>query len=269
MNFLTRICDKCFTRTIIPTPWHAMFIKSLLTLAIVLAAALPARAQGPLALWPEPADQLVRAALESPYARALLKTFAASVRKDGDPACLQAKALDDTTLVGHGSALLQRYGVQMARLMEENFDHSAYQSALFASAGRNVAAEVERLERDPGVKTFKVLNRPAHLARVVDMVLEQFDRYVLIGRIKLDPISPIARGEAELKENPVQAAEAAVEKFLDQRSSPRVNRYLDILDAAKAARPKGFNVQSASKLGPAVYFAGAERDLAELCIGRR
>ena len=46
MNFLAGFCDKCFTRTIIPTPWPAMFIKSLLTLAIMLAAALPARAQG-------------------------------------------------------------------------------------------------------------------------------------------------------------------------------------------------------------------------------
>jgi hypothetical protein len=244
-----------------------MFMKSLLALAIMLAA-LPARAQGPLGLWPEPADQLIREAVESPYARALLTRFAASVRKDGDPSCLQAKALDDAALTARGGALLQRYGVQMAKLMDENFDRAAYQSAFFASAGRNVAAEIEKLERDPGVKTFNRLNRPAHLARVLDIVLEQFDRYVLVGRIKLDPIAPIARGEPELNENPTQAAEAAVEKFLDEHPSRRVNRYLDILDAAKAAKPKGF-VQSASKLGPMAYFAGADRDLAELCIGRR
>jgi hypothetical protein len=246
-----------------------MLRKLLLALSIALAAALPVRAQETGGFWSEPPDQLFDAALESPYAQALLKRFAAAVRKDGDQACLQAKALDDAALAARGQALLRRHGVQMAKLMDENFDRAAYLAALSASAGRNAAAEIERLKRDPGVKTFTALNRPAQLARTVDMVLEQFDRYVLVGRIKLDPIAPIARGEPDLPENPTQAAEAAVEKFLDQRPSPRVDRYLDLLDAAKVAKQKGFNVQSAAKLGPMAYFAGAERDLAELCVLRR
>jgi len=86
----------------------AMFIKALLALTITLAAALPARAQGPLGMWPEPADKLAREALESAYARAHLKTFAASVRKDGDPSCLQAKALDEAATVARGRAASRR-----------------------------------------------------------------------------------------------------------------------------------------------------------------
>jgi hypothetical protein len=74
-----------------------MLIKALLAFVIALAAALPARAQGPLGLWPEPPDKLVREALDSAYARALLNTFAASVRKDGDPACLQRRRRRDST----------------------------------------------------------------------------------------------------------------------------------------------------------------------------
>jgi hypothetical protein len=48
-----------------------MFIKALLVLMIALATALPARAQGPLPMWPEPTDAFVREAIGSPYARAL------------------------------------------------------------------------------------------------------------------------------------------------------------------------------------------------------
>ena len=137
-------------------------------------------------------------------------------------------------------------------------------------------AEIERLRRDPGVKALIALYRPAQLAKVVDTVMEQFDRYVLIARIKLDPVSPIARGETELmkdnpamRANPTQASEAAVQRFLDKHRSPRIDRYLDLLDAVEAATPKGFRTQAALKLGPTAYFAGVERDLAELCVGRR
>jgi len=66
--------------------------------------------------------------------------------------------------------------------------------------------EIERLERDPDVKALIALDRPARLAKVVDTIMEQFDRHVLIGRIKLHPVSPIARGEAELmKDNLTEA----------------------------------------------------------------
>ena len=58
-----------------------------------------------------------------------------------------------------------------------------------------------------------------------------------------------------------------MEKFLKQH--PRVNRYLDLLDTAQAAKDKTLTLHAAGKLGPGAHFAGADRDLAELCIGRR
>ena len=256
---------------------RAMSIKPLLALVIVLAAASPAQAQGPFARQSEPADKLVREALDTPYATALLKTFAASVRKDGDPACLQAKALDDAALIERGRALWQRYGVQMMKVLDENFDRPAYQAALSAGAGPKAAAEIERLRRDPDVKKFIAVYRPARLAKVVDSIVENFDRFVLIGRIKLAPTHPVARGETELmkdnpteamRANPTEAAEVAVQQFLSRRPSRRVDRYLDLVDAVETAMPKGY-AKSALKLGPMAFFAGAEGDLAELCVGRR
>jgi hypothetical protein len=276
MNVGARIRDKSSPNTIGPDAMIPdMLIKPLLALAIALAAALPARAQGLLGPWPEPARQLIGKALETSYARALLDTFALSVRKDGDSACLQKKALDDAALVARGGALLQRYALQTMKILDENLDRAAYQAALSASAGPKAAAEIERLKRDPNVKKFITLNQPAQLARLIDVILEQFDRYVLLGRIKLDPIAPIARGELDgspteaMRANPTPAAEAAVERFLDEHPSPKVDRYLDLTAAVRAAMLKGFSPQVALKLGPSVYFAGAERDLAELCIGRR
>jgi hypothetical protein len=128
------------------------------------------------------------------------------------------------------------------------------------------------------VRTLIALDRPARLAKLGDTIIEQFDRYVLIRRIKLDPVSPVARGETELiKDNPTeamrvspaQATEAAVQRYLDQHRSARIDRYLDLFDAVEAATPKGFSTQAALKLGPTAYFAGVERDHAELCIGGR
>jgi hypothetical protein len=254
-----------------------MSLKPLLALVVILAAALPARAQGPFGPRSEAADKLVREALDTPYATALLKTFAASVRKDGDPACLQAKALDDAALIERGRALWERYGVQMMKVLDENFARAAYQAALSAGAGPKAAAEFERLERNPDVKKLMAVYRPARLAKVVESIVENFDRFVLIGRIKLAPTHPVGRGETELmkdnptepmRANPTEAAEAAVQQLLKRHPSRKVDRYLDLVDAVETARPKGY-AKSALKLGPMAFFAGAERDLAELCVGRR
>jgi hypothetical protein len=84
-----------------------MFSKLLLALMIALAAGLPARAQGPFRMGQEPMDELVREAFATPYAGALFKRFAATVRKNGDASCLQTKALDDAVLMARGRALLQ------------------------------------------------------------------------------------------------------------------------------------------------------------------
>ena len=239
--------------------------KFLLAAAIVLAV-LPVRAEG---LLKEPADQRLREAFEMPYAQTLLRTFVATVRRKGDATCLKEKAFDDATLAARGSALLQRYGVQMFKLMDENFDRAAYEKALEASAGRGAVAELERLKRDGDVKKLNALYRPAELAKVIDVVAENYDRYLLIGRINLDPISRVARGEPEPKENPTQAADAAAQRFIEQHRSKKLDRYLDLVDATESARTKGFSAPVALKLGPMTYFDGADRDLAELCVGRR
>jgi hypothetical protein len=120
------------------------------------------------------------------------------------------------------------------------------------------------------VQTLLAISWPADLARTVSAVAENFDHYLAIARIKLDPISPVARGEEEPQENPTAACDAAAKKFIDTHpSKKRINRYLDLVEADDEARRKAIRPEAASKLGPMAYFAGADRDLAELCIGRK
>jgi hypothetical protein len=119
-----------------PMSRPALLIKLLLAFMVGLAGASPVHAQGgPFAMWPEAPDALVRDALATPYAHALLKTFAANVRKDGEAACLQAKGLDEAVLIERGRALLQVRGVQMLKILDENIDRAAYQAALSQAAG--------------------------------------------------------------------------------------------------------------------------------------
>lgn len=224
----------------------------------------------------EEADTLLNDAFAAPYGAALLKSFAVTVRRDGDAACLDAKGLDDAALAARGRALFLRYGMRMMKSLDEAFDRSAYEAALSASAGPNAMAQLERLKRDPQVKQLLALEQPIRLAKTADLLVEQYDRYLLIHRVKLGAVPTVA--EMGIREDnpteamrayPDEAAKAAVRSFVDQHPSREIDRYLDLVDAMQAARPKGVIKELALKLGPTSYFAGVEADLAELCIGQR
>ena len=259
----------------------APMLNLLLAFALGLAVGPPARAQeGPRGMWPDTPETLSRDAVSTPYADALLKQFAANVRKDGVAACLQAKGLDDAALVARGRTLWQARGTQMLRAAEQAFDRDAYNAALSATAGRNARAEIERLRQDRDIKKFIEISRPMKLANALDSIVEQFDRYVLIRRIKLDPVHPIARGETEImkdnpsesmRANPVAATEKATQEFYDKHRSSRMERYLTLMDAAAAVSPKAFRKEEVVKLGPLSFavFGGADVELAEMCVVRR
>ena len=250
------------------------FIRLLLAAVVLVAAAPPASAKGgPLGLWPQRPEASMDEALETPYARALLKQFAANVRKDGDAACLQEKGLDEAALIKRGRALVHTYGVQTIKLMEENFDDAAAQAAFAESAGPKAREEYQRLLRHPDVARFESINRPILLAVATDMVFEQFDRYLLIARIKLDPASPDARGESDnevTRADPVPKAKAAGMRFIETKASPAaMDKYFDLTQQYLAANRRGIRKEGLGKLTPMNFFAGADKDLAELCVGKR
>jgi len=245
-----------------------MFRTALLVIALV-SAAVPAAAQGNARQMFEEPEVLFRDALAMPYGEVLLKTFAESVRRNGDPACLQAKAIDDAAAIAQGRAILQRYGVRMMQILDESIDAAAYAKELTAAAGADAETELKRLWEDPEVKQLIAIGRPARLARVLDMVLEQFDRHLLIERVKFDTISPEGRGLPPLPENPIESAEEAEQEFYDKTDAPQLKRYLELIEAVTIATNKAINLEKAQQFSPRLVFGGVERELAELCIGAR
>ena len=244
---------------------RSLLLKTLFACTMALATALPAHAEHPLG----PPEQRIRDSFATPYAGALLKNFVKSVRRSADGTCLQEKALDDAALAARGSELLQRYGIQLLKQIDETIDRDAQQKTFLENAGPRAASELDQLKRDADVKKLLAVARPGDLARTVGIVAENFDRYVLVGRIKLDPISPVARGEEEPPENPIEATDAALDKFLEKHpAKKKLNRYFDLLEANDEAMRKSMRPEAARKIGPMTFFAGADRGLAELCVGR-
>ncbi len=244
-------------------------LRRLLLVIALVSAAVPAFAQGNARQMFEEPKVFVRDALATPYAEVLLKTFAESVRRNGDPACLQAKGRDDAAVIAQGRAILQRHGVRMIQILEEGIDPAAYATEFAAAAGANAEAELARLREDPQVKQLIAIGRPARLAQVLDMILEQFDRHLMIARVKFDTISPEGRGLPPLPENPTETAEAAEQEFYDKTKAPQLQRYLELIEAVTIASTKATNLEKVAQLGPKAFFGGVERDLAELCIGAR
>jgi hypothetical protein len=240
----------------------------LLAVTLLLFAAPQAGAQAVLVISSEPREALVRDALATPYAEAMLAPLVEAVRRNADAACLRDEGLDDAAILMRGRVLLAQGGIRMFKGFDEAFDRAAWQAALTASAGAEAIAEIERLERDPAIRHLNGLHRTRQFADWMDMLVEMFDRYVKVARVRLDPISPISRGE-QGPTHPGEAADAAVRSYVEANPSPAIERYLDLMDATHDAMDKGMSPAVGDKIGPMKIFAGADRALAELCIGRR
>jgi hypothetical protein len=211
---------------------------------------------------------LVRDAFDAPYGKALIAELGKSLRKDADPACLTAKGLAPDQLEPRGRDLIVKWGVRMREIYNSFVDREAYDEKLAASAGRGVSAELKRLRDDKDVKRFIELERPIRLANIADTIFEQFDRHLLVQRIKLKAVSPLGTGnEALLNMNPKEATEEKIEKFLAANKSPALKKYLELSQHSAAATVAAMRKEETAKAGPSRFFGGVEADLAELCIG--
>jgi hypothetical protein len=268
----------------------------MLRLALIVAAASglfapcalqPAHAQLPLAL--ESAPEFVREALDHSYGRALIAEFSNAVMESADAGCLSAKRLDAAVLDERGRDLFQRYGTRTMSTLQQNIDLRRYDAELAKHAGAKAKTELAALRRNPSVQAYLKTERPIRLAKVLDFVVEQFDRYVLLNRIQLKPISPLATGNVRLMAaNPSEASEAAPgrpkskarraprqvqpgqvqpRQVQPRQAQPRqVERYVAISEASGAAIVSAFNREAAALWGPKTFYSGVEDELAEVCI---
>jgi hypothetical protein len=259
-----------------------------------------AHAQLPLAL--ESAPEFVREALDHSYGRALVAEFTNAVIESADPACLSEKRLDAAALNERGRDLFQRYGTRTMSTLQQNIDPRRYDAELAKRAGAKGKAELAALRKNPSVQTYTKTERPIRLAKVLDFVVEQFDRYVLLNRIQLKPISPLATGNVQLlAASPSEASEEVPgrskarraprqvqpRQVLPGQAQPRqvlpsqvqrrqaqpsqvqprqVQRYVALSEASGAAIMSAFNRDAAVLWGPKTFYSGVEDDLAEVCI---
>lgn len=239
---------------------------------MVAGTVWPASAQlplsGPLASPTEKPTAVTREAFTSPYGRAVIAEFVNVLRAGADPACLQSKNLKPDQLAQRGDAFLTTWSVKAMEVLASFINISIYETKLAQSAGLGAAAEFKRLEANPDVKRYIAIERPRRLALLVDYVMEQFDRYVLINRIKLGAVSPLATAnEALMRANPTEKVEAELEQFLAANKSPQVRRYFELTEQAAAALAASLNTdQVRNNFSPTALFRGAEKDLAALCV---
>jgi hypothetical protein len=239
------------------------------TLAVALAlivagAATPALAQFPISGPTEQPAAFTREAFATPYGRALVAEFARVLRTDADPACLKSKAIAADQLGTRGETLLIKWGTRTMETAGSYVDAEAYEKNFPGSA------ELKGLRDKPEVKRYLEIERPIRLAKVLDFIFEQFDRYVLLNKIKFAPVSPEATGNDDLlRKNPSEAAADALDDFIKTNKSPEVDRFLALSEQAAKATQGAIREEQARKVGPGTFYQGIELDLAELCIGQR
>lgn len=230
---------------------------------LFLALSGVASAQGPLTTPAERAAH-VRDAFDSTYGKALTAELGKSLRKDADPDCLQARGLQESQLEERGRDLLVKWGIRFGERAIALFDTKAYAERFSA------ADELKQLEQDADVKQYLAISAPAQQAKLLDLITENFSRHVLISRIKLTFAPALETGNSELlSKNPTDATEDALDKFVAERKSAALDRYLDLSDESAAALKASIDKRRAVMVAPHNFFEGVEADLAEICIGRR
>jgi hypothetical protein len=238
-----------------------------LAIAIVLmcaSAASTALAQFAL---PGPIEQpapFVREAFASPYGRALIAELGRALRADADPACLNSKGIAADQLEPRGEALLIKWSTRAAETAMSYVDFETYEKNFPANA------EWKGLMEQPEIKRYLELERPLRLAKILDFVIEQFDRYVWLKGIKLASVSPIATGNDDLlRANPTEATADAVDAFVAANKSAQIERFQELSEQAAVAMLGAIKQEQAILVGPGTVYRGIELDLAELCIGSR
>jgi hypothetical protein len=215
-------------------------------------------------------DEAVNAAFSAPYGLLLVAEAATVLGDSADAACLTAKRIEKAAAES-ARAILLRVGAQMVRKIAGAVDQAAFKAKFAARKGAKAEADLARLSSNPDVRAYLALARPAKLAAVANLVIENFERYALLQRIKLvRPIHPLAGGRntALLEADPSEDPYDKVDAFVAKNKSAALKRYLELSDAAQEAFTASVNPAEAPRLGPVQLMAGLDKELADVCIGR-
>lgn len=212
----------------------------------------------------------IREAFDSPYGKALVAELGKSLRNDADASCLTAKDIAPDQLEQRGHDLIVKWGLRMMETANSFIDPKVYREKFAATAGSGAGDELARLRDDADVKHSMELERPIQQALIVDLFFDEFDRYVMVKRIKLTAIAPLRTGNNKLLEmNPTEAAERQLGQFATSNKSPALQKYLKLSQQSLVASTVATKMEDALKIGPDTFLGGLEAGLAELCIGSK
>lgn len=235
-------------------------------LAAVTVAPVWARAAAP-EFFTVLAPVTAKEAFADHYGQAVLREFGAILSESADRACLLGKGLEAGTLVIFGEDLLVRRGQAWIEMVLDFIDAAKADEEFRRLGGAGALEELRELAADPVVREYLEIGRPARLDGLVDRVIEEFDRFVLLNRIALTrQLSPYATGSALMAESRAEPSEDAAEAFAEANQTPALRRLRDLLEAMAEAISAATDLQRLLQHGPTRSFPGLEAELRAYCI---
>jgi hypothetical protein len=208
-------------------------------------------------------------AFSDTYGQLMVDEMHKALLKAAPPSCLIDREIARADILrDRGEELLIRFGDAIDQKLMAAIDGDLADREFARLAGSSGLHELRTLLKDPVVAELLSITRVADRDRFVDRTTEAFDRYVLLHRIPIDRISPLVTGSTFLMEkNRAVAAEEQADAFVAKNATPKVKRYLELLDAAAAALDAAADRERLSRLGPTQLLAGLDEALSALCVG--
>jgi hypothetical protein len=252
--------------------WRRVGFGLALAIAWGLIGAERARA-GSLLLWGVFPPHTAREALADGYGRAIVKEFGTILLASADKACLDARGIDAARLETLGADLLARYGQKLVDMPSSIVDNETVAAEFARVAGPKAMAELRRLTTAPSVQKFRERGRPARLDRMVDLIAENLDRFLLLQRRSLArPLSPLGSASPQvLALSRIEAADAAADRFVQENKADRkLHRFLVLADQWDAAMLDALRDNPAARaMPPHGAFKGIEDELETACVKAR
>jgi hypothetical protein len=238
-------------------------------LGAILLAPAAAQAVPPRFAQAVPDPVTVREAFAAPYGQVIVDALEKALRKSADPACLADKKIAPDQLRRQGETLLVRQGQARIDRMLALVDADKADAEFTLRGGPTAHDEWRALQTEPTIAEYNRLSRPAQLISLVDSTAENFGRYVLLRRIKLDEINPLATGDEKilaLGEETSDAAIEAAEAVRKANDTPAMQRFLELAEWVAEALQAAVDQTQLLRYGPSQWMAGLDEDLRALCI---
>ena len=120
------------------------------------------------------------------------------------------------------------------------------------------------------MKAYLEANRPARHDKIVDIIAEHLDRYMIVKRYRLDrDLSPASgANESVLALDRSGRIEADIDAFIEKNKANRkLQRFLDLSDSSEDALKNAMmGSKRLKEFFPLNAFAGIETELKDLCI---